>query len=54
MLATCLISTSVNVGFDGDSIQMSFVFGRMHSVISISIEGLKVTSTSWVDATLVK
>jgi hypothetical protein len=42
------------VGFEGDSIQMSLVLGRMRSAMSISMLGLNVTLTSCVSATLVK
>jgi hypothetical protein len=54
MDVTLRMSTRVRVGFDGDSIQMSLVLGRMSSAMSISMLGLNVTLTSCVSATFVK
>jgi hypothetical protein len=54
MVATLRMSTRVRVGFEGDSIQISLVLGRISSAMSISMLGLKVTLTSCVRATLVK
>lgn len=54
IVATFLMSTSVRVGFDGDSIQISFVWGVMSSAMSSSMDMVKVTFTSWVAATFVK
>ena len=55
MVATFRMSTSVIVGFEGDSIQISLVaLGRMSSAMEISMLGEKVTATPCAAATLVK
>jgi hypothetical protein len=48
------MSTRESVGFEGDSIQISFVSGWMSSSISSSMEGENVTWTPWAAATFVK
>lgn len=54
IVATARMSTTIKVGLEGDSIQISFVSGRMSSSSSISIEGVNVTFTPWALATWVK
>lgn len=54
MAATAEMSTSVRVGFDGVSTQISLVAGWISDVMLVSIDGVKVTETLWAEATLVK
>jgi len=48
------MSTRPRVGLEGDSIQISLVAGRINDSTSTSMLGVKVTSTPWAEATLVK
>jgi len=54
MAATAAMSTRVRVGFEGVSIQISFVSGRIRSVMVVSIVAVNVTLTLCAEATLVK